>query len=759
MGPARRVVVAGDGTVLLVDDELLDPIDPPAGGAAADAAFLIEVAMRHLVDSIAGSPSSPCPDGCLVKPFVAETGDTLAVEVLRDAAAADGLMVTQLNPWCYPSDLGKVTGGPAAAAALMAGGPASLLLPGLPAFREGVAELFSKHRVFRDLKVFRHPTSEIRTTRFYGWIPAAGTPPVGVALDITDLLPGPAPETRFYDTVMSVIPDSLLVISVDTGDVAWSNGRAASRLGYQPDKIANYADLRSLLHPADRPDLDEVAERIEHNPATPAEQLRFRVQDARGTWRWTHLWITPWLSDADGRVTEVLCTIRDVDEAVRAERRMAWEAGHDPLTGLVNRRVIADTLAAVADDPDDIRRQVYFIDLDDFKKINDAYGHAAGDDLLCTLAARISMLVAAPDVIGRFGGDELIIVSTMPAEQLGNDLLVAIRRPVQLGGTELSVTTSIGVARVGAAEEPGDVVRRANEAMYAAKRGGGNRYVIAGPLNTGPAQRRVEVESELRRALADHAAGEDSQLQMAFQPIVTADRVPIGAEALLRWEHPSRGRLLPSEFLDIAEAAGLMSQLSELIVRQSIRAAATWAAAGRPLLVTVNAGRRELGSGRLTSLVTESLVETGTRPEQLCIEVTESVLVDAGSPELAELWRLRDMGVEIALDDFGTGYAPLTYLKRIPATVLKLDKSFVTGLGLPVPHATDLAVSRMVAQLGTELGLKVVAEGVESVGQMQTLTSIGYSYFQGFWAHAPMPAEELVALLTAPERLPSAGHS
>jgi EAL domain-containing protein (putative c-di-GMP-specific phosphodiesterase class I) len=301
------------------------------------------------------------------------------------------------------------------------------------------------------------------------------------------------------------------------------------------------------------------------------------------------------------------------------------------------------------------------------------------------------------------------------------------------------------VARVAAAEEPGDVVRRSNEAMYLAKRAGGNRYAIAGPLNTGPAQRRVAVESELRRAIA----GTSDQMHMVFQPIVQSNRVPVAAEALLRWEHPTRGTLLPSEFLDIAEAADLMSELSELIVRQSVEAVATWTEAGQPLMVTVNVGRRQLGSGRLTSLISTALDETGIRPEQVCIEVTESVLVDAGSPELTELWRLRDIGLEIALDDFGTGYAPLTYLKRLPATMLKLDKSFVAGLELPVPNAVDLAVSRAVAQLAADLGLRVVAEGVESEGQMNALYAIGYRYFQGFWAHVPMRAAELGQILAS----------
>jgi EAL domain-containing protein (putative c-di-GMP-specific phosphodiesterase class I) len=205
--------------------------------------------------------------------------------------------------------------------------------------------------------------------------------------------------------------------------------------------------------------------------------------------------------------------------------------------------------------------------------------------------------------------------------------------------------------------------------------------------------------------------------------------------------------MLPSQFLNIAEDAGLMNQLGELIFGQSLAAVAEWTEASDPLMVTVNVGGHQLGSGFLENLIIRQLDETGTRPEQLCIEVTESVLVDADSPELAELWRLRELGLDVALDDFGTGYAPLTYLKRLPATIIKLDKSFVAGIGMPVPNPIDLAVARAVSQLAEEVGLRVIAEGVESEEQVEALAAMGYRLFQGFWAHPPMPSANLRNLL------------
>jgi len=312
-----------------------------------------------------------------------------------------------------------------------------------------------------------------------------------------------------------------------------------------------------------------------------------------------------------------------------------------------------------------------------------------------------------------------------------------------LGGAELTVTCSVGIALLAPGEDPDEVVHRANEAMYSAKRSGRDRWEIAGPLNTGPAQRRVHLEADLRRAV--QSGSED--LQLVFQPIVDRAREPVAAEALLRWNHPTRGPMVPSQFLSIAEDAGLMIQLGDLIIRRSLAAAAEWMQAARPMMVAVNVGRQQLGNGQLEQLIRQALEETGTGPDQLCLEVTESVLVDADSPELAELWRLRELGLEIALDDFGTGYAPLTHLKRLPATILKLDRSFVAGIGSPIPNPTDVAVARALGLLAGELGLRVIAEGVESEQQFEQLSELGYELFQGFWAHPPMPNAHLHELL------------
>jgi len=547
--------------------------------------------------------------------------------------------------------------------------------------------------------------------------------------------------------VASVVPDMILVVDLRTERVHWTNRSRDRRFAHHLGRITSLRSVRKALHRDDQMRLDAIMARLRSTVSDrpPTVEERFRAMDGDGQWRWLSVWIAPWL-DSTQATTElryVVCSVRDIDAAVRIEQRLQWEAGHDPLTGLANRRVINEMLQRASADRSGSRWSVYFIDLDDFKKVNDALGHAAGDELLRTLAERISSVVGPRDVVGRFGGDELIIVSSLASDQLADRVLAVVRRPAMLGGAELTVTCSVGIALLAPGEDPDEVVHRANEAMYSAKRSGRDRWEIAGPLNTGPAQRRVHLEADLRRAV--QSGSED--LQLVFQPIVDRAREPVAAEALLRWNHPTRGPMVPSQFLSIAEDAGLMIQLGDLIIRRSLAAAAEWMQAARPMMVAVNVGRQQLGNGQLEKLIRQALEETGTGPDQLCLEVTESVLVDADSPELAELWRLRELGLEIALDDFGTGYAPLTHLKRLPATILKLDRSFVAGIGSPIPNPTDVAVARALGLLAGELGLRVIAEGVESEQQFEQLSELGYELFQGFWAHPPMPNAHLHELL------------
>ncbi|HTZ44408.1 MAG TPA: EAL domain-containing protein [Jatrophihabitans sp.] len=741
-GPSR-ILIAGDGTLLVADQSLTDPRG--LGQALAPDHPLRQAAEAML----SGGPVTAVD--VLVRQLRTPRGQLAAIELRR--AEATGLSLLPLRDWGYPA------GGDLPAVELPDGPTGlglSLLLPDVPAFQSGIRELLRHGRMLRDLRLMDRDAEQIRTVRLYSWLPdpSPGAAPIGVSVDVTELTEVSEDAGRFLDALLSVGPDSVLVLDVPRGELLWSNRRLARQLGYPADTLDRYAEIRKAVWWSDRPRLDEAIGQATVGPESAPRQLRLRLQDAAGRWRWMKLWLTPWLSgraDESGRpvVEQLVCTLRDVDEAVRAEQQLHWEARHDPVTGLANRRGLQDMLQRVADELDNPSRYVYFLDLDDFRRVNDALGHSAGDELLRTLAARLSMLVQPADLVARFGGDEFVVVSAVEPAVLADRMLSAVHTRTMLAGSEVSVSCSIGVATVGPAELPGDVIRRSNDAMYRAKRAGRNAYRIAGPLNSGPARERVALEADLRHAVAEASP----QLCVAFQPVVDRGLRPVAAEALLRWAHPQRGTMLPSEFLDIADSAGLMSELGALILRRSMTAAADWAAAGHRLPVTVNVGARQLGSGQLERLLIELLDETGMPGEMLCLEVTESVLVDGDSAELAELVRLRELGIRIALDDFGTGYSPLTYLKRLPATVVKLDRSFVAGLGLREPGRADLAIARSVLQLGNDLGLQVIAEGVETECQLHALTELGYEFFQGFWAYSPMPAGQLGALLARPRVL------
>ncbi len=737
-----RILIAGDGTLLVADEALTEP-------RRVSEVLSDDHPLRQAAEAMLSGAAVSVPD-VAVRQVRTARGQLAAVEVRRTEAT--GLTLLGLRDWSHP--------GPEPAlpsAEELAGGPTglgqSLLLPDVPVFQSGMRELFRAGRMLRELRLMDRDAERLRTVRLYAWLPdpTPGTPPVGISVDVTELIGVSEDAGRFLDALLSVGPDSVLVLDVSRGELLWSNRRLAGMLGYPVDQLSRYGDIRNAMRWSDRQRLDSLIGQARADSAGTARTMQLRIRDAAGRWRWMKLWLTPWLSapadePAGAPVEQLVCTLRDVDEAVRAEQRLHWEARHDPLTGLANRRGLQELLQRVADELDNPCRYVYFLDLDDFRRVNDALGHSAGDELLRTLAARLTVLVRPTDLVARFGGDELVVVSAIEPAVLADRMLAAVCGRTELAGSEVTVSASIGVATVGAAELPGDVIRRSNDAMYQAKRAGRNTYRIAGPLNSRPAQQRVELEADLRHAVTESSP----QLYVAFQPVVDRNLQPVAAEALLRWEHPRRGFLLPADFLDIADSAGLMRELGALILRRSVAAAAAWAAAGHPMPVTVNVGARQLGAGQLEQLLVSLLGQTRTPGEMLCLEVTESVLVDGDSPELAELCRLRELGIRIALDDFGTGYSPLTYLKRLPATAIKLDRSFVAGLGLPEPDRADLAIARSVLQLGTDLGMQVIAEGVETEQQVQLLIELGYEFFQGYWAYSPMPAGQFGALLASP---------
>lgn len=438
-----------------------------------------------------------------------------------------------------------------------------------------------------------------------------------------------------------------------------------------------------------------------------------------------------------------LFVLTDVSESARLARELDRLAGHDPLTGLLNRRLLLERLErAVAR----ARRTggtlgLLFIDLDRFKTVNDALGHGAGDGLLAEIARRLRARIRTTDTAARLGGDEFVVLleplrSATDAGRVAREIVAAIAHPIALDGRELVVSASVGIATFPAdAEGPVELLSRADAAMYRAKSEGGGQLAFWGPAMHKAALERLELDRDLRRALRR------GELVLHYQPTVELDSGRIvGAEALLRWHHPSRGLLPPGRFVGLAEETGLIVPIGGWILDTACVQAMAWAGAGGPASVAVNVSPRQFRRADLVTTVRNALARSGLLPDRLVLELTESSLLEDVDAAAATLAALKAIGVRIALDDFGTGYASLAYLNRLPLDLVKIDRSFVQRIG----HSfRDEAIVRAIHGLAHTLGLEVVAEGVEEPAQLAFLRSCGCRHAQGFLFGRPAPAEEL----------------
>jgi len=505
--------------------------------------------------------------------------------------------------------------------------------------------------------------------------------------------------------------------------------------------------LTALAHPDDRERLAELL-RSAHGAAEGVVG-DVRVRDAEGAWRDVEAVIRDHLEDA--AIHGLVVNMRDVTERRRLEDKLRHRAFHDGLTGLANRALLENRIghaSAVAR-----RRErslaVLFLDLDDFKTINDSLGHAAGDELLRDVAERVAGVLRAGDTASRRGGDEFAVLledleDPAEAETVAWRIMDALGAPVTMHGRELTIGASIGIALSDGAIGVEELLRNADVAMYAAKDAGKAAVRVFEPHMVRRFVDRLELRGELGAAI------EEGQLELDYQPIVELDSGRIvSAEALVRWRHPTRGRLAPDQFIGLAEETGLIVALGHWV----LRAACTQARAlhdafpdRAPIAMSVNVSTRQLRDPGFPDTVAAVLDETGLAPEALVLELTESLLVDNREASMEQLERLKELGVRLAVDDFGTGYSVLSYLQEFPIDVLKIDKSFVDDIHTR-PDKAKLVAG--IVNLGMSLALDVVAEGIEESQQADELRAMRSPFGQGYLFSRPVSGDAVKALLAA----------
>ncbi|HWB72655.1 MAG TPA: EAL domain-containing protein [Egibacteraceae bacterium] len=523
-------------------------------------------------------------------------------------------------------------------------------------------------------------------------------------------------------------------------------------LGYQAGELVG-TSLLALVHGDDTPEVRNVLNKASARQGF-ATNLECRIRHRDGSWVHAEASVENLFHDT--RVGGLVLSIRDVTERKRLEQQLAHQALHDPLTDLANRTLFTDrvqhALARASRSGNPVA--VLFLDLDDFKQINDTSGHGAGDELLIAVAGRLRDSVRTADTVARLGGDEFaVLVEDGALEEVGRlaqRLLEALSAPFPLDGTEAFVTASIGAAvSTDAGQAAAELLRNADAAMYQAKQSGKGRYARFQSTMHEELLRQLRLKTDLRHAL------ERGELRLVYQPTVELQTGRMhGVEALVRWQHPSLGQVAPSEFIPIAEQSDLVVSIGRWVLRQACLQARQWREQRPdrlPLLIHVNISGRQLEAGGLVADVEAALDESGLAPDDLVLEITESVLVDDLDNARRGLDRVRQIGVRVAIDDFGTGYSSLNYLHRLPVDVIKIAKSFVDRLR----HGPDdLALVHAIVQLGRHVGLRTVAEGIEEPAQATQLRRIACEFGQGYLFARPVDPEVISELLHTGELLP-----
>ena len=552
-----------------------------------------------------------------------------------------------------------------------------------------------------------------------------------------------------FEALVQNSSDIVLILRRD-GYILYVSPSVEMMLGYQVEQLTG-RNVLEFIHADDKAKAMQGLSNVLAGPGS-YDPLELRVMHATGEWRIIETAATNLLHEP--AVGGIVQNARDVTDRHWLEEELRHQAFYDPLTGLPNRALFMDRLnqALVAKTESDAMVAVMFLDLDGFKVINDSLGHAAGDELLEVVARRVESRLRSHETVSRFGGDEFTILLPRVAHrdlawQVAEQILAEMSQPVRLEGREVFVSTSIGIAiheRFWFEKNAGDLLREADLALYSAKAAGKSRAVLFDPRMEANAIKRLDLETDLRQAL------ERGELRVLYQPEYRTDSEQVvGMEALVRWQHPQRGLLSPSDFVGVAEDTGLIVPLGRWVLTEACRRARSWLdqPAAPTFVLSVNLSLRQLALPDLVSIVSEVLEETGLPPHHLRLEITETMLMDDTSAMIERLKALKALGVRLAIDDFGTGFSSLSYLQRLPVDTLKIDRSFINSQDLQTQ-----AIVHTVTTLAHVLGMQVTVEGIETQAQLSVARSAGCDSVQGYYFSRPLTAADMAKQLRTGER-------
>lgn len=570
----------------------------------------------------------------------------------------------------------------------------------------------------------------------------AGEWVVGVGIDITGRKEAElalAESDKLFQVTMGAAQIGVFV--VQDGALAYVNPLLPELFGYTQEEMIGTSPL-DLTAPEMRPAVvDQMQRRLQGEGGKPFESLALRKDGSTFP-----VMVLAVPATYKGRFSSV-GTVFDLTERKAAEKRILELAFFDPLTGLPNRRLLEDRFGQALAEAERLQGKLalFFVDLDNFKRVNDSLGHSVGDSLLCAMADRMRGVVRKVDTVARLGGDEFIMVlpymGAEEAAEVARRLLEICSQPFLLGPHELAVTPSVGISLY-----PDDgrdfeaLLKNADAAMYQAKEAGRQNFQFYARSKNVATLERLLLENSLRQALANH------QFSLVYQPLICLRSGQIiGCEALIRWRHPDLGSIPPARFIPVAEDTGLINAIGDWVLNVACHQAKSWQEAGLPAItMAVNVSPVQIKQSGFIGTVAGVLVASGLEPSALELELTERTVMHDAESNLGTMSALHRMGVELAVDDFGTGYSSLAYLKRFPVGKLKIDQSFVRDI---VEDADDLAIASTIVSIGHSLRLSVLAEGVENAEQLHLLEARQCDMAQGYYFSMPVPAAEFAELL------------